>query len=147
MIFKTMTFKKTTTIALAACALTSAAFAQQQAQPKTVAGKVVAVSHEKVQVNNQWLDQIKVKVESCAKQGALEEVVYSSATVSDRAVLGQLFDGTFHQARAMTMDAPQRQVNGYGLFWVDAANKVQRTGVLGADMDCAQVPKLIQQFQ
>lgn len=139
-----MTLKKTMAVALAVIALTGAAYAQQQ--PKTVAGKVVAVSHEKVNVNNQWLDQIKVKVDNCNTK-TLDEVVYSSATVSDRAVLGQLFDAGHDQAKAMTMDTPQRQINGYGLFWVDAANKVLRTGVLGADMDCGKVPQLIQQFQ
>ena len=125
--------------------MVSIAYAQQP--PKTVAGKVVAVSHEKVQVNTQWLDQIKVKVESCAASGTLEEVVYSPATVSDRTALGHLFDEDLNQARQMVMLTPQRQINGYGLFWVDANNKVLRTGVLGYDIDCGVVPKLVQQFQ
>ena len=140
-----MTLKQTMAVALLALTITPLAFAQQP--PKTVGGKVVAVSHEKVQVNTQWLDQIRVKVESCAARGTLEEVVYSPATVSDRTALGHLFNEDLNQARAMTMDTPQRQINGYGLFWVDAANKVLRTGVLGSDIDCGQVPRLIQQFQ
>ncbi|MGE0201633.1 MAG: hypothetical protein AB7P76_11770 [Candidatus Melainabacteria bacterium] len=121
----------------------------QQTLPPHVAGKVVAVSHEKVKVNEAWLDQIKVKVDSCRQPGKIEEVIYSPARVSDTTALGHLFDADLQHAWAVMMDKapPQRQINGIGVFWVDANNHVQRTGLLGNDVDCSRVPALLGQFQ
>lgn len=135
----------TLSLALLAVASASASLAQNQL-PKHVAGKVVAVSHEKVNVNNQWLDQIKVKVASCANKNMLEEVVYSPATVSDRTALGHLFEEDLTHARTANLEA-QQQINGHGLFWVDANNHVLRTGLLGHNVDCRNVPQLLQLFQ
>lgn len=116
-----------------------------QSLPPHVAGKIVSVSHEKVMVNNQSQDQITVTVESCQVPGQLKSVVYSPATVSDRTALGALYDETLTSARTANM-AKQQMVNGFGLFWVDANNRVTRTGILGAKMDCSVVPSLLKQF-
>lgn len=117
----------------------------QNTPPKTVAGKVVKVTHHKVKVDTQWLDQVDVTVDSCAAPGQLVTVSYSPASISDRAALGHLFEEDLQSARTPDMKA-QQLPNGYGLFWVDAANRVQRTGLLGSKLDCAAVPALIQQF-
>ncbi len=119
----------------------------QQPLPKHVAGKVVAVSQEKVQVApNQWADQVKVKVDSCLQRGKLEEVVYNPATISDRTALGHLFEENYTSAWTPLMEA-QQNIGGYGLFWVDDANKVLRTGILGYNVDCKVVPTLLQQVK
>jgi len=139
-----MTLRIIATLLLAFC--TSAAMAQQPL-PKHVAGKVVAVSQEKVQTApNQWADQIKVKVDSCQQRGKIEEVVYSPATISDRTALGHLFEENYTSAWTPLMEA-QQTIGGYGLFWVDDANKVLRTGFLGSNVDCKAVPTLLQQVK
>ncbi|MBK8189294.1 MAG: hypothetical protein IPK79_02480 [Vampirovibrionales bacterium] len=128
---------------LAAMALAQAPPAA--APPKTVAGKVVKVAHQKVKVGAQWLDQISVTVDACATPAQQATVVYSPATVSDRTALGHLFEENLQSA--LSPDMKQQQMpNGYALFWVDANNIVQRTGILGSKVDCNAVPSLIQQF-
>lgn len=129
-------------VALAA-SMGSAVFAQPL--PPHVAGKVVNVSHEKVKINNKWLDKVEVTVQSCTKQGALDTVHYSPATVTDLAALGHLFDQNIHSARTYN-NFKQKQINGYGVFWVDANKRVTRTGILGAGVGCAQVPDFLKQF-
>src|SRR5690349_16151693 len=94
--------KKFASAALALGLLASAnAFAQPQPTPAAgpVAGKVVAVSHEKVNVNNAWLDKVTVTVDSCAARGTLKTVHYLPATVSDRTALGHLFQNDLTHAR------------------------------------------------
>jgi hypothetical protein len=121
------------------------ALAQPAANPNVVSGKVVAVSHEKTTVNNVVLDKITVTVESCEQRGALKTVHYSPATVSDRTVLGHLFQQ--NAASAITPNMPaQQQFNGYGLFWVDATQRVLRTGILGHGQSCPNVPGFLSQF-
>ncbi len=114
--------------------------------PPHVAGKVVAVTHEKVKVNETWHDQIKVKVESCTKNGALEEVHYTPASVSDRTALGHLLQQEYHHASTANMPK-QKMINGFGLFWVDSTNRVTRTGLLGHNVDCRNVPALLGEFK
>ena len=130
---------KSAVAALAVASLAGSALAAQ------VAGKVVAVSHEKVQVGTAWHDKISVTVDSCDAPGTLVTVTYAPATVSDRTALGHLFDQDLTSARTANMKA-QNMPNGYGIFWVDATNKVLRTGLLGSPADCSHVPQLVKQF-
>ena len=115
---------------------------------ETVGGKIVALTHQQVNVNNTWQDKISVLVANCATPGQLTEVFYSPGRLSDRAALGHLFEEDVNAARAVVMNGapPQRQINGYGLFWVDDNNNVRRTGILGHDVDCGTIPTLVQQF-
>ncbi len=127
-------------LAMAAAGLLAGA-----AHAANVAGKIVSVSHEKVNVNNVWLDKISVTVDSCDAPGTLVTVQYSPATTSDRAALGHLFDQNITSARTADLKA-QQMPNGYGVFWVDANNRVLRTGLLGSPLNCSHVQKIIQQF-
>jgi len=135
---------KTILALLAVSALSLPVLAQQP--PAHVAGKVVAVSHEKVNVNNQWLDKISVTVDSCDARGTLKTVQYFPATVSDRTALGHLFEQDLQSARTPNMERQQQQPNGFGVFWVDAQNHVLRTALLGSQVGCADVSKAISQF-
>jgi hypothetical protein len=144
---------KLTAIALSALAMASfsaltllPSVAQAQATPPIiVSGKVVNVGHEKVSVNNVWLDKVTVTVESCEARGALKTVHYSPASISDRTVLGHLFSENIHSADSMSMEA-QQQTSGYGIFWVDQNQRVLRTGILGHNVDCKNVQGLVSQF-
>ena len=123
----------------------STAHAQQQQLPRHVAGKIVNVSHEKVQVNQKWLDKMSVTVESCQEPGTLKTVHYTPGFDSDRSALGHLFDQDIQSA--YTPDMPKQQLpNGYGVFWTNEDNKVLRTGLLGSKLDCRAVPSMLQQF-
>ena len=116
--------------------------------PPHVAGKIAAVSHEKVKVKEHWMDQVKVKVDSCTQPGQLQEVIYNPGRISDRTALGHLFEANIHQAHQALMNKPQpqRQMNGFGIFWIDQNNHVLRSGFLGNNVDCGAVPALLQQF-
>lgn len=129
---------------IAVAAVSMPAFAQKP--PAYVAGKVVAVAHEKVNVNNQWLDKISVTIDSCDARGTLKTVQYFPATVSDRTALGHLFEQDLQSARTPNMERQQQQPNGFGVFWVDAQNHVLRTGLLGHQVGCADVSKALSQF-
>src|ERR1044072_1883608 len=118
-----------------------------QQAPATVAGKVVAVSHEKVNVNNQWLDKISVTVDRCDARGTLKTVHYLPATVSDRTALGHLFQQDLDSARTANMERQQQQPNGFGVFWVDAQGRVTRTGLLGHQAGCNDVSRALSQFK
>ncbi len=120
------------------------ASAQQQLPPH-VAGKVANVSHEKVKVGESWLDKISVTVESCQTPGQLKTVHYTPGTDSDRTALGHLFEEDVQSARTANM-VKQKLPNGFAVFWIDQANKVLRTGILGSKMDCRVVPSILQQF-
>lgn len=119
---------------------------QAQQPPAHVAGKIVAVAHEKVNVNNQWLDKISVTVDSCDARGTLKTVQYFPATVSDRTALGHLFEQNLHSARTANMERQQQQPNGFGIFWVNAQNQVLRTGLLGHQVGCGDVSQALKQF-
>lgn len=138
---------KNTGIALVMVAALSlgAAQAEGPASKNIVAGKLVNVGHEKVNVNNVWLDKITVTVDSCDARGTLKTVHYSPATVSDRTLLGHLFSANVHSANSMSMEA-QQQASGYGIFWVDQNQRVLRTGILGHNVECKNVPGLVSQF-
>lgn len=142
-----MTHKILTGLMAFTLAVSGVAVAQQPL-PKHVAGKVVAVSHEKVKVGEQWLDQVKVKVDSCKARGTLEEVVYAPARISDLTALGHLAEQDVQHARTANIETPPQSasINGFGLFWVDDNNRVLRTGLLGHNVDCRLVPQLLQQF-
>jgi hypothetical protein len=137
-------FQNISALALIALAITLPANAQQP--PSHVAGKIVAVAHEKVNVNNQWLDKISVTVDSCDARGTLKAVQYFPATVSDRTALGHLFDQDLHSARTANMERQQQQPNGFGVFWVNAQNQVLRTGLLGHQVGCNDVSRALSQF-
>ncbi len=140
------TLKSLGILALAGAVMAgSVAIAQQQQLPRHVAGKIVNVSHEKVKVGNAWQDKVGVTVDSCAAPGKLETVWYAPGTDSSRTALGHLFDEGIMSAH--TPDMKQQQMsNGYGVFWVDGNNTIQRTGILGARLDCGTVPAILQQF-
>jgi hypothetical protein len=112
---------------------------------KTVSGKVVSVSHQKVTVNNVVLDKVEVTVDSCAPNTGLVTVNYSPATVSEVTALGHLFDQKIMSARTPNMPQ-QAMINGYGVFWTDDTNRVLRTGILGHGVDCAKAAELVKQF-
>lgn len=131
---------------LSVAVVASALLIQGSAWADIVAGKVAAVEHEKIQVNNAWLDKVSVTVESCKQPGALEVVEYSPASIGDQTALGHLFDHDIHHARTPNM-RQQQMPNGYGIFWVDANKKVQRTGLLGHQVDCSHVQALVDQFK
>lgn len=116
------------------------------AENKVVAGKVVAVSEEKITANGKTFDQVTVSVEACDANGALKTVIYSPITISDRSALGHLFDQNLHSDRTANMPK-QHQTNGFGMFWVDDKSIVHRTGILGSQVDCAMVPQLGSQFK
>lgn len=118
---------------------------QSKQPPKHVAGKIVAVSHEKVNINNTWPDKVSVMVDNCDAPGTLKTVYYSPATVSDMAALGHLFDENIHSAETAIVPM-QSNANGFGLFWLDANDNVLRTGILGDKMDCAAAKALLNQF-
>ncbi len=111
-----------------------------------VAGKIAAVRHEKITVNKQVLDKVTVVVDDCLKPGQLTEVFYNPATISDLTVLGHLFDETVQSARTANMPK-QQMFNGHGLFFVDDKGIVQRAGLLGNPVSCAQISQLVQQFR
>lgn len=140
---------KTRILSIVLLALSTSVAMAQQPLPKHVAGKVIAVSQEKVQTApNQWADQIKVKVDSCQQRGKIEEVVYNPATISDRTALGHLFEENHTSAWTPLIEVQQSaSIGGYGLFWVDDSNKVLRTGILGSGVDCKAVPTLLQQVK
>ena len=146
--------KNLLSLLMLAVLLSSGAVLAQQLPPH-VAGKIVAVSHEKVKVtiNNKdhWRDQVKVKVDSCTKPNTVEEVEYTPGLVSDRSELGHLLEAALWHAHHVIMNKPepQRQMNGFGIFWIDPNNnnRVQRSGFLGNNVDCGAVPALINQFQ
>lgn len=132
-------------LTLMAVALSSSLAFAQPNNKKVVAGKVVAVSHEKVTVNTTVLDKITVTVDSCDARGTLKTVHYSPATVSDRTALGHLFDQNETSGRTPNMEA-QQQANGFGLFWVDDSNRVLRTGIMGHNVDCKNISGFVSQF-
>jgi hypothetical protein len=131
-------------VTLISTTLAATALAQQPSAH--VAGKIVAVAHEKVNVNNQWLDKISVTVDSCDARGTLKTVQYFPATVSDRTALGHLFEQNLHSARTANMERQQQQPNGFGVFWVNAQNQVLRTGLLGHQVGCNDVNQALKQF-
>lgn len=137
--------------ALLLAGVLASGYALAQQLPPHVAGKIVAVSHEKVKVNEHWQDQVKVKVDSCIKPNTIEEVEYSPGLISDRSQLGHLLEANLWHAHHVIMNKPepQRQMNGFGIFWIDPNNnnRVQRSGFLGNNVDCGAVPALINQFQ
>jgi hypothetical protein len=140
--------KKQIQASMALMALTAMAVpALAQQPPAPVAGKVVAVAHEKVNVNNQWLDKISVTVDNCQARGTLQTVHYLPATVSDRTALGHLYEQDLHSARTANMERQQQQPNGFGVFWVDAQGRVLRTGLLGHQVGCGDVPRALSQFK
>lgn len=114
--------------------------------PKLIAGKVVAVSHEKVTLNNLWFDKITVTVDRCDARGALATVHYAPGTVSDRTALGHLLPQNMGLAQMPNMER-QQQPNGFGLFWTDANGRILRTGIMGSQLGCNDVPRLSQQFK
>ena len=119
-----------------------------QQPPVYEAGKGVAVAHEKVNVNNRWLDKISVTVDSCQSRGVLKTVYYLPATVSDRTALGHLFEQDLQSARTANMEhQPQQHPNGFGVFWTDAQGRILRTGLLGHQAGCADVPHVLSQFK
>jgi hypothetical protein len=117
-----------------------------QPAPSVVAGKVVAVSHEKTNVNNQWLDKVSVTVDSCSARGTLKTVHYAPASISDRTALGHLFEQDLNSARTANMER-QQQPNGFGIFWVDAEGRVLRTGLLGHQVGCNDINHALSQFK
>jgi len=133
-------------MALAVLALLPVTAIAQAPPPAHVAGKIVAVAHEKVNVNNAWLDKISVTVDSCDARGTLKTVTYFPATVSDRAALGHLFEEDLNSARTANMERQQQQPNGFGVFWVNAQNNVLRTGILGHQSGCNDVSRALAQF-
>ncbi len=119
-----------------------------QQAPSAVAGKVVAVSHEKVNVNNQWLDKISVTVDSCDARGTLKTAYYLPATISDRTALGHLLQQDLDSARTANMEhQQQQQPNGFGIFWVDPQGRITRTGLLGHQVGCNDVSRALSQFK
>ncbi len=140
-----MNLLKTISILSLSLFVTLNLFASAQQLPRHIAGKVASVSHQKVKVGQSWLDKISVTVDSCMTPGKLETVHYTPSIDSDRTALGHLFNEDVQSARTANM-VKQKLPNGFGVFWVDQANKVLRTGILGSKMDCGIVPSILQQF-
>ncbi len=130
-------------IAVAACCTITAAHADVH----TIGGKVVNVSHEKITLPNKTVaDKVSVTIDPCDAPGTLKTLTYNPSTVSDRHTLGFLYEANLNQARSPFMTKPQPQVNGFGLFWVDANNHISRSGFLGHNVGCGQVNQLTGQF-
>ncbi|MBY0405364.1 MAG: hypothetical protein K2X66_15800 [Cyanobacteria bacterium] len=92
--------------------------AQADPNAKIVAGKIVAVSHEKVTVNNVVMDKSMVTVDNCDARGTLTTVNFTPSTISDRSILGHLFGKTILSAKATNLEKLQ-QPNGFCVFgWI-----------------------------
>lgn len=133
-------------VCLASLAAMASGLVSLTATAEVVAGKVVAVSHQKVTAGSQTLDKVSVTVEPCNARGTQKTMAFAPSGVHDRNALGQLFMESYQHAVMPNMEAQQIS-NGYGVFWVDANGTIQRSGWLGAHENCASANQFEPLFQ
>jgi hypothetical protein len=105
---------------------------------RDVTGKVTAVYHEPVVVNNKTLDKVSVSVNNCAT-GQWETFAYSPGAVSDDNSLGFLFNDLANAARSMaTKNQYMNSVSGHVTLAVNEQNMVQRTTFWGYNWECGK---------
>ena len=117
------------------------------AEARDITGKVMAVYHEKVNVNNNWLDKVSVTISNCNPAGQLETFAYSPGSLSDNNSLGSLYGQLVGSAHAMTMKTPfMSSVSGHVTLSANEHNTIQKTTFWGYNWECgknldAQQPK------
>lgn len=109
------------------------------ANAKEVMGKVLAVYHEKVTVNQQVLDKVSVTVRSCLGNPPLETVHYSPGIVSETNDLGHLYRQLLNSARTNEVkNQYMTLIGGHASFDVDDTNKVLKTTIWGYNWECGK---------
>lgn len=123
-------------VALAMAALTSPGFAGE------VTGKVVAVFHEKVQLqpSKQWADKVSVTVADCNAGNRLLTLHYAPDAVSDAEVLGYHFRHLAVAARAMEQQNQfMTSISGHAtLTFDDTTRAIQKTAYWGYNWACGR---------
>ena len=109
------------------------------AQAREISGKVLAVFHESVSVNNRWLDKISVTINSCNPAGQWETVSYSPGVLSNENSLGFLYGEMAGAAHSVVMKTPYlNSVSGYVTLAVNDQNVVQKTTFWGYNWECGR---------
>lgn len=109
-----------------------------------VTGKVVAVYHESVQVNQKWLDKVSVTIDTCAPNqvpgGQFATFSYSPGAVADDNALGFLFRDHANAARqTISKNQYMTVVGGHVTLAVNDQNKqIQKTTFWGHNWECGR---------
>lgn len=106
---------------------------------KEVSGKVVAVYHEKVTVNNKVLDKISSTVRSCEPGNPFVTVNYSPGALSDDNAYGYIYNHLLNAARAaVTKSQYINSVSGHVTFTTNDSNTVSKTKFWGYNWECGR---------
>lgn len=110
-----------------------------QAEARELMGKVMAVYHEPVTVNNKVMDKVSVTVAACGNE-KLETVSYSPGYVSDDNSLGYLYNHLAVAAR--TTSQKNQYMNSVGghvtLALNDTSNVIQKTTFWAYNWECGR---------
>lgn len=110
------------------------------AQSAEWTGKVLAVYHEPVNVNNTWLDKVSVTLAPCSAPNTLATAWYSPASLSDDTQLGFLYRNLVNAARSVVMKNQfMNSVNGHVTLMVDDTDKhITKTTFWGYNWECGR---------
>ena len=103
-------------------------------------GKVLAVYHEPVNVNNVWMDKVSLTLAPCSAPNTLATAWYNPGTLSEENHLSFLYRNLANAARSVVMkNQYMNSVNGHVTVVVDDTDKhITKTTFWGYNWECGR---------
>ena len=102
-------------------------------------GKVIAVFHEPVKIQEKWHDKVSLTLDRCDAPGQFITVHYTPSWTSDDNVQGFLFRDNLMAARQHVSKSQYLTlVNGHVTAKIDENRRIQKTTFWGYNWECGQ---------